>query len=415
VGFENIVVKVQRPDIDLIIETDLAALKRVAGWVQKYRPISRRADVPALFREFAKTLYEEIDYQAEAQNAETFAANFCERPGICIPRVVWPHCTDRILVLEDVSAIKISEHEAITAAGIDRGEVAKRLFDTYLQQIFVDGFFHADPHPGNLFVCPVPPGDEHDPENTGWVLTFIDFGMVGHVPPNIRTGLREMVIGVGTRDAARVVKSYQMLGVLLPHADLEMIEKAEEQIFDRFWGKSMQELQQIDMDEVREFAGEYRELLYDMPIQIPDDILYLGRCVAILSGMCTSLDPNFNVWKGLAPFAQELIQDEAGEIWEQVRKEITTWGSLLLNLPKRLDATLTKLESGKIAVRIPELERRLGRLERSNRKLVGAVIFAALLLGGIQLTLAGTPIPGYALLTVAILTLGWILFSGKSN
>jgi len=316
-------------------------------------------------------------------------------------------------VLEDVSAIKISDHEAITAAGIDRGQVAKRLFNTYLQQIFRDGFFHADPHPGNLFVCPVPTGDIHDPENTGWVLTFIDFGMVGHVPPNIKTGLREMVIGVGTRDAARVVKSYQMLGVLLPHADLEMIEQAEEQIFDRFWGKSMQELQQIDMDEVKEFAGEYRELLYDLPIQIPDDILYLGRCVAILSGMCTSLDPDFNVWKGLAPFAQELIQEESGEIWEQLLEQVTSWGKLLFDLPKRLDSTLTKLESGKIAVRTPELERRLGRLEQSNRKLVGAVIFGALLLGGIQLTLAGESIPGGILLGVAVVTLGWILLSGK--
>ena len=158
VGFQNVVVKVQRPDIDQIIETDLAALKRVAGWVQKYRPISRRADIPALFREFAKTLYEEIDYQAEAQNAETFAENFCERPGVCVPRIVWSHCTNRILVLEDVSAIKITDYDAITAAGIDRGEVAQRLIETYLQQIFVDGFFHADPHPGNLFVCPVPRG-----------------------------------------------------------------------------------------------------------------------------------------------------------------------------------------------------------------------------------------------------------------
>jgi len=159
IGFENVVVKVQRPDIDQIIETDLAALKRVAGWVQKYRPISRRADIPALFREFAKTLYEEIDYQAEAQNAEAFAENFCERPGVCVPRIVWSHCTGRILVLEDVSAIKITDYDDITAAGIDRGEVAQRLIETYLQQIFVDGFFHADPHPGNLFVCPVPEGD----------------------------------------------------------------------------------------------------------------------------------------------------------------------------------------------------------------------------------------------------------------
>ena len=414
-GFQNVVVKVQRPDIDTIIETDLNALKRVAGWIQKYRPISRRADIPALFREFSKTLYEEIDYHAEAQNVETFAENFRERPGVCIPRVVWSHCTDRILVLEDVSAIKITDYDTISSLGIDRAEVAQRLFETYLQQIFQDGFFHADPHPGNLFIAPVTPGDIHDPENSGWVLTFIDFGMVGHVPSNIKSGLREMVIGIGTRDASRVVYSYKMLGVLLPHADLDMIEEAEEKIFEQFWGKSMQELQQIDYDEVRQFASEYRDLLYDMPVQIPDDILYLGRCVAILSGMCTGLNPDFNVWKGLAPFAEELIKEESGEIWEQILKEVINYGSQLLNLPRRVDTTLTKLEGGKITTRDSELARRISRLERTNRKLIAAVIFAATLSVGVQLALEGAVIPGYVLIIISVLTLGWVLFSGNNG
>jgi predicted unusual protein kinase regulating ubiquinone biosynthesis (AarF/ABC1/UbiB family) len=411
VGFQSVVVKIQRPGIEQIIETDLAALKRVASWIQKYRPISRRADIPALFREFAKTLYEEIDYEAEARNAETFAANFRDRAGVCIPRVVWSLCTDRILVLEDVSAIKITDYVSIANAGIDRDEVAQRLLETYLVQIFQDGFFHADPHPGNLFVAPVCQGDIHDPENTGWVLTFIDFGMVGHVPPNIKAGLREMVIGIGTRDSARMVKSYKMLGILLPHADLEMIEQAEEKIFEHFWGKSMQELQQIDYNEMKEFASEYRDLLYDMPIQIPDDILYLGRCVAILSGMCTGLNPEFNVWKGLTPFAQELIKEEAGDIWEQIIREVTNRATLLLNLPNRANSALTKLESGKTAVRNYELERRMRRLERANRKLIGAVIFTALLTSGLQLTQGNAMIPGIILLTLSTLTLGWVIFS----
>ena len=109
---------------------------------------------PALFQEFAKTLYEEIDYQAEAQNVEIFAENFKDRPGVCIPRVVWSLCTDHVLVLEDVSAIKITDYQNITAARISRAEVAQRLFETYLQQIFQDGFFHADPHPGKVQKTP---------------------------------------------------------------------------------------------------------------------------------------------------------------------------------------------------------------------------------------------------------------------
>ena len=413
-GFRGVVVKIQRPNIEQIIETDLAALRRVAGWVQKYRPISRRADIPALLREFSKTLYEEIDYPAEARNVEIFARNFDGRPGVCIPRIVWSLCTDHIIVLEDVSAIKITDYEQITIAGIDRAEVAQRLFETYLQQIFQDGFFHADPHPGNLFVAPVGLSDIHDPENTGWVLTFIDFGMVGHISSNVKAGLTEMVIGVGTRDASRLVQAYKILGVLLPDADLDIIVAAEEKIFDQFWGKSMKELQQIDYREMREFAGEYRDLLYDMPIQIPNDILYLGRCIAILSGMCTSLNPDFNVWKALTPFAQELIQEEAGDIWKQVVREISIRGRLILNLPHQVDSSLHKLESGRIAVKNPGLEQRIRRIERTNRMLIGAIIFGTLLLGGIQLILSAAILPGVILLTISAIVLIWILLFDRS-
>ena len=287
----DVVVKVLRPEIETVVATDLAALRTVGRWLHRYPPIRRRADVPALLDEFAHILYEEIDYLAEGRNAETFAANFEGRPGVLVPRVVWTHTTKRVLTLEDVYGIKITDYDAITAAGVDRVEVAQRLLDTYLRQIFDDGFFHADPHPGNLFVSAGETGGE-----AGWQLTFVDFGMVGRVPPNLRAGLREAVIAVGTRDAARVVKSYQLLGVLLPHANLALLEKAEAQAFERFWGKSIAELREISFEEMHEFAIEFRELMYTMPFQIPQDLILLGRALAILSGMCTGLNPGFNVW-----------------------------------------------------------------------------------------------------------------------
>ncbi|MBU0512675.1 MAG: AarF/ABC1/UbiB kinase family protein [Chloroflexi bacterium] len=395
-GLRDVVVKVQRPDIERIIATDIAALRTVGKWMRRYRPISRRADVPALLNEFTRTLYEEIDYLAEGKNAETFAANFRNRPGVRVPSVVWTHTTKRVLVLEDVYAIKITDYEAITAAGIDRAEVAQRLFDTYLQQIFEDGFFHADPHPGNLFVTPVansthpsglPPTTAGDGSGE-WLLTFVDFGMVGRVPPHLRAGLREMVIGVGMRDSARLIKSYQMLGVLLPHADLKLIEEMESQVFDRFWGKSMAELQKISLGEMHEFAREYREIIYSMPFQVPGDIIYLVRCVAILSGMCTGLNPDFNVWEGLTPFAQRIIADEAVHGWEYWLEEIGTWGRALINIPRRLDAALLKMERGEIAVDTPTLNQHAARLEKSTRQLSNAVVFAVLLLSGVQLYLA---------------------------
>ncbi len=412
---QSVVVKIQRPNIEALIATDLAALRTVGDWLKRYPPIRRRADVPALLAEFTRSLYEEIDYVAEGRNAETFAANFKDRAGVRVPRVVWTHTTKRVLTLEDVYAIKITDYDAITTAGIDRAEVARRLFDAYLTQIFDDGFFHADPHPGNLFVSPlsISFGNGEGGGGVRWQLTFIDFGMVGHVPPNLRAGLREAVIAIGTKDSARLVKSYQMLGVLLPHADLALLERAETKAFERFWGKTMTELRQLGPEQMGEFAHEFRELIYAMPFQIPEDLIFLGRTVAILSGMCTGLDPHFNVWAGLAPYAQKLIAEEVTSSWEFWLDELGILARVLLSLPKRTETMLSKLERGEVAVRVPQLTEQVGRLELAVRRMVGGLIFAALLVGGVQLYLAGQIWVGGVLLAGAATALVWVVLVGR--
>ena len=385
----DVVVKIQRPQIEQIIATDLAALRRVGKWVQLYRPISRRANVPALIGEFSRTLYEEIDYLAEGRNAETFAANFRHDPGVRVPRVLWTHTTRRALTLEDVRGIKITDYDQITAAGIDREAVARRLINTYLKQIFEDGFFHADPHPGNLFIYPVPAGTPEQTIPDGWQLTFVDFGMVGHISAKARDGMRDLLVGVGTQDVDRITTAYKKLGFLLPGADVELLKKAEQEMFDRFWGKSMSELQQIEMEEMVGFAYQFRDLLYDMPFQIPQDFIFLGRAVGILSGMCTGLAVNFNVWEALAPYSKKLIADESGGSIERVLDEIGKYARRLLSLPARADSLLGKLERGELVVRDPQLARQADRLEGALRQLSFSVIFAALTYTAVQSYLSG--------------------------
>jgi predicted unusual protein kinase regulating ubiquinone biosynthesis (AarF/ABC1/UbiB family) len=402
-----VVVKVQRPNIQAIVETDLSALRVVSGWVNYYPPIHKRANIPALLSEFSRSLYEEMDYLTEGSHAETFAANFASRSDICVPRVFWSHTTRRVLTLEEIEAIKITDYARIEAAGISRAAVATRLFDTYLKQIFEDRFFHADPHPGNLFVLPAGDGTPED-----WRLVFVDFGMTGTVSPNQLTALREMLVSVGTRDVARLVRSYQIMGILLPGADLPLLEKATQAAFERFWGKSTTEMVSLGHQEAVAFAKEFGDLLYQLPFQVPENLILLGRCLGILSGICTGLDSDFNVWTSVMPYARRLVEAEDGKggrgiVVEETLNVLRT----LVSLPGRADALLQRIEQGRLEVQIPELKTQFNRLERRLQRLSSTILFVAFFAGSIQLYLAGALGLAAASAAAALLTLLLALFS----
>lgn len=406
----SVVVKVQRPLIELIIATDLAAIRTVGNWIKRYPPIRKRANVPGLLAEFTRTLYEEIDYLAEGRNAETFAANFINHPEVLVPKVVWSHTTKRVLTLQDVRAIKITDYDEITAAGINKSEVAARLIDTYLKQIFEDGFFHADPHPGNLFVMPIQETGESTSNRSNWILTFIDFGMVGRMRPEIRDGFRELLIGISLQDASRVIKSYQILGILLPGADIGLLEKAESEMFKRFWGKGMDELSQIKMEEIHAIAFEFRDILFNMPFQLPQDLIFLGRAVGILSGMCIGLDSHINVFQHLGPYSQKLISEEATHDWRYWAGEAVDIARKVITLPIRADALISKLERGELNVRDPQLSENVRRLEKTLTKAIASIIFAAFLIASIQLSIADQELYSWIFRIGAIVTFLWIIF-----
>jgi predicted unusual protein kinase regulating ubiquinone biosynthesis (AarF/ABC1/UbiB family) len=407
--FPLVAVKVQRPHIEQIVATDLSALKVVASWLMRYPPIRKRVDIPSLLNEFSRSLYEEIDYLHEGKNAEIFAHNFEDDPQIRVPGVVWSHTTRCVLTLEYIEAIKITDYPAIETAGIDRGDVATRLFDTYLKQIFEDNFFHADPHPGNLFVLPEEP--QAGLEKRPWKLVFVDFGMAGTVIPNVLEGLREALIALGTRDASRLIKSYKILGVLLPGADTELIERASAKVFEQFWGKSTSEMMNMHPSQAREFIDEFEGLVYEMPFQAPENIVLLVRCVGILSGMCTGLDPDFNLWSSIVPYVKKIItaEDQGGlQYWlGQVGDMVT----LLLSLPKKTESLLNRIEQGKIEVRSSEISNRIFRLDRSIRRSQGSIIFAAFLVSSVQTFLAGQIVIAAILGVGAFVSLGWVILT----
>ncbi len=345
-----VVVKVQRPHIEDMVRTDLAALQVVARWLMRYPPIKRRANVPALLDEFSRTLWEELDYRSEADNAERFVQVHADDRRIYIPAVYRDHSTRRVLVLENVETLKIADTAALINVGIDPKEVANVLLEAYFRQVFQEGFFHADPHPGNLFVRPLANWDG-EPGKRPFTLIFIDFGMVGHVPSLMGDNLRKVMIGVMQRDARQLTEAYQDLGFFLPGADLERITEAQSVMLDHIWGRKLLDLSRPDPKEVQELSSEFRDILFDFPFQIPQDFIYLGRALGMVMGLISQLDPDINPWYQVEKYGQELLLLRGeGDLRELSRDMILEGIRPYLNMPPRILRLLELAEKGRIVV-----------------------------------------------------------------
>jgi predicted unusual protein kinase regulating ubiquinone biosynthesis (AarF/ABC1/UbiB family) len=386
-----VVVKVQRPGIAQIVQTDLAALRVVARWAIRYRPIRRRADVPALMDEFAATLWEELDYQLEADNAEKFGRIFAQNSKVCIPGVYREHSTGRVLVLENVDGIKITDTAQMDAEGIDRAQVADHLMDVYFQQIFKEGFFHADPHPGNLFIQPLPlsNGTAVNGERP-FRLAFVDFGMVGRIETLTGENLKRVLISVTRRDAQGLTEAYNDLGFFLPGSDLDRIAEAQATLLDHLWGRNLLELSQPDAQEVQELGKEFRDILFEFPFQIPRNFVYLGRTMGMLSGLASQLDPMINPWRLIERYGREIIRSQEGR--DLTLSTILEWLQPLISLPAQVQRVVAAAESGRLKVKTtPDrtLLRRLERLERQAGRLNWNVLLGVLFLSGTLLYING--------------------------
>jgi predicted unusual protein kinase regulating ubiquinone biosynthesis (AarF/ABC1/UbiB family) len=407
-GLKDVVVKVQRPGIDAIVDVDLAALRKVGGWLSHFRLISNRADMPALVEEFALTSFEEIDYLHEAANSERFAVEFSDDGRVAVPRAAWERCTRRVLTLEDVTAIKITDAAALRAAGIDPSLVAPVFASVMFDQLFTNGFFHADPHPGNIFVTPVPAGVGEHP----WKLTFIDFGMMGEVPASTRSGLRKLLIAAAARDGKGLVAAIRDVGVLMPSADVVQLERAMTQLFGRFGGMGFAELREVDPREFRDFAVEFGDVVRSLPFQLPENFLLIIRAMSLTSGVCSSLDPRFNLWDSVEPYAARLLRDERGNIVQDVAQQALDAAGIALRLPKRLDGLIARIEEGDLTVANPRLERQVARLHRSARRTASALVFGALLIAG-AVVRADDTVLGSSLMLASVVPLLHGLWAGR--
>jgi predicted unusual protein kinase regulating ubiquinone biosynthesis (AarF/ABC1/UbiB family) len=409
-GLDAVVMKVQRPGIDAIVDVDLAALRKVGGWLSHVRLVSDRADMRALVEEFAQISLEEIDYRREAANSVRFADDFADDDRVSVPDVVWERSTRRVLTLEDVTAIKITDAEALLAAGIDPAQVAPVFASVMFDQMFTNGFFHADPHPGNIFVTRATDSSTERP----WKLTFIDFGMMGEVPASTRSGLRKLLIAAASRDGKGLMAAIRDVGVLVPSADTVELERALTHLFARFGGMGFAELREVDPREFRDFAVEFGDVVRSLPFQLPENFLLIIRAMSLTSGVCSSLDARFNLWDSVEPYAAQLLRDERGNIVQDVAQQAFDAAGMALGLPKRLEGLLTRIEDGTLSIANPRLERQVGRLDRTAQRSASAVIFGALLIAG-SVVRADDTVLGSVLMIASVVPLLHGLWAGRSG
>lgn len=288
-------------------------------------------------------------------------------------------------------------------AGIDTAHIADRLLELYFRQFFIEGFFHADPHPGNLFVQPLPPTDDNP---YPFAIVFVDFGMMGRIKESLSRNLQKVLLSVAQQDAHALTQAYADMGFFLPGADLERIEEAQKVLLARIWGRNLLEMARPDPAEVRELSLEFRDILFELPFQVPQDFVYLGRAVGMISGLASLLNPNINPWYQFEKFALEVAQTQGiGEFsLEQVGSELRS----LLAIPARARRLLEAAESGKLRIRSlpdPQTTRRLDRLERQVNQLNWGLVSMAVLISGTVLYVSGETGLGTAFWGVAALLL----------
>ena len=414
---EEVAVKVQRPNIDQLVSMDLSTLKFVIWVINRFVDTSEFVDLMAIYREFKRTVYEEIDYVTETANAKRFKEMFKDDPSIYIPRVYEDYTTRRVLVLEWIDGIKINDYAAIEAAGVSRLEVAKRTVRAYFYQFFNEGFFHADPHPGNIFVLPEGKADKKVTVSEGPVIAFVDFGMVGSLTKNMKKSLKELFLSFVSRDSRALVRALNKLGFIGEGANMAAMERGVSLMMEQYYGMTLGEARDMDIPEV---AQDVENMLYGQPFQIPAQFAFTGRAIGVLVGVTTGLSPDFHFVEVATPYARKFLgldAEGAGETLQDIFNQVLETGRILLTLPRSLEQVITKLETGQIEVKMNgnggngrSRRRGRGRGERNNEREGGlsgfswVLLFGAEMVGGVVLAVAHQPIPSWFCLGLAGVT-----------
>jgi predicted unusual protein kinase regulating ubiquinone biosynthesis (AarF/ABC1/UbiB family) len=352
---ESVVVKVQRPALKQLFEIDLKILKGITRYFQNHPKWGKGRDWLGIYEECCRILWEEIDYLNEGRNADQFRRNFRAYNWVKVPRVYWRYASPRVLTLEYAPGIKISQYEALEAAGLDRKVLARQGAEAYMVQLLNNGFFHADPHPGNIAVS----GEG--------ALIFYDFGMMGRIQSNVREGLMETLFGIASKDGDRVVKSLIDLGAIAPTDDMGPVRRSVQYMLDHFMD------QPFENQSVAAISDDLYEIAYNQPFRFPATFTFVMRAFSTLEGVGKGLDPDFNFMEVAKPYAMQLMSNtngsEGNSFLNELSRQAVQVSSTAFGLPRRLEDTLDKLERGDVRVRVRSIETERLMRRQSNIQL----------------------------------------------
>lgn len=304
----QVVVKVQRPDLTQILATDVQVLAAVADEVMRYPRLCRHTDWPSVVEEFARTTFEEIDYIREGRNADRFRHDFRNFPTIYIPRIVWRLTGRRVLTIEYVPGVRVTDTDRIEALGLSREELTKIGANFYLKQLLENGFFHADPHPGNMRVMP-----------DGRIGIF-DFGMVGRLSPELKRHLVNAFLHVIQKDYRSLIDDFIGMGFLSDHVDKESLFADLTPIIESRFQEGMSRVR------FRKVLFDFSDVCWRYPFKLPTEFTYVMRALLTLEGVALTINPNFNFIDAAMPFAHRLVLRNNGVISQALLKEVFTDG-----------------------------------------------------------------------------------------
>lgn len=366
-GGEEVVVKIQRPDIEEIIKTDLEILHDLARLLEKHTDWATMYSLRDQVMEFEDILTNEVNYLNEGQNLDIFRRNFKNDKRVFVPEVYWGYTTKKVLTMEYVKAVKLTDSERLDKMDVDTGQVVTTLCEVVFKQIFVDGVFHGDPHPGNVMVFP------------DGRIVLMDFGIVGVIDDELKEKFGDMLIAQVTRNTEAILRSFLSLGLAPPDINRRELRQDIEKMQHKYYGMPLSKIK------LGEAMKEFLEIAFDYKIKLPTEFTLLAKAMIILEGIISRLAPQLSLMEIAEPFGKDLTRRRLtfDYLKKTISKNLQEYGEILGSLPRQLSDLMNIMEQGqfKATLEHKDLREFLNNLNHMINRLAFSIVLASLIVG----------------------------------